>query len=381
MMSRNKKIVIFVPYGNGDILMLIPALRRLISSHGVEGVVVVVASKLQAEFVKVFVGDRLAVIQRFDGNIFPNLRLFVKMLLIRGSAIYAPMLSRKFQHLLFFFFLGKNAYVPCSFISKRRFNFIPQKYSLESFPGHQVNYYVQFIASLLPLELNGEVNESEIILSSIDIKSKNMNFSRPSYKVALGISCGLLERHKIPSPNFFANLINLISEKANVEWLIFGVNSDKPLIDELSQNLNSSVKIQNIFDLDFIKAIDLMSTCDLGISGTTGQGHMMASAGIPILVLAGVTEPLESGPYSRRVSILRHRLPCGPCYQVNFKYGCSRLRCMDTLNVEDGVIQALKLLDDSSFGMDWRGNDRKTHPISVGQINKIFEHQNESLFS
>lgn len=372
------KIIIFLPNGNGDLLMLVPSLRRLILAHGMQQVVVVVASKLQTKFLRAFLGNHLAVIQRFDGHIFPNFRLFVKMLMIRGAVIYAPMLSRKIQHFLFFLSLGKKIYVPYSFISKQLFNLIPYKYSLESFPGHQVNYCVQFIASLLPLESQGDVCESEIILSPIDIKSKNLNFPRHSYKVALGISCGFMERHKIPSPIFFANLVNRISEKINVEWLIFGVNSDKSLIDEFYLFLNSSIKTQNIFDLDFIKVIELMSTCDLGISGTTGQGHMMAAAGIPMLVLAGVTEPLESGPYASRVSILRHSLACGPCYQENFRFGCSRLRCMDTLNIDDGAMLALKLIEDSNFGIDWKHYGKKTHPISVNQIKHILNHQHHS---
>lgn len=368
------KIIFFLPNGNGDILMLIPALRRLILAHGIERIVVVVASKLQDEFLRAFVGNRIMVIKRFDGHIFPNLRLFLKMLVIRGATIYAPLLSRKLPHFLFFFLICKKTFVPSSFISKGRFNLIPYKYSLEGFSGHQVNYFVQFVSSLLPLELQGMVNESEILLKAPGIKSKNINSSRPYYKIALGISCGLLERHKIPSPIFFANLINNISDKINVEWLIFGIYSDKPLIDELRQSLNSSVKIHNILNLNFIEAIDLMSTCDLGVSGTTGQGHMMASAGIPILVLAGVTEPLESGPYSKRVSVLKHDLPCGPCYQENFRFGCSRIRCMDTLSVDDGTSLALKLIGDSKFGLDWKCSGTKTHPIKVSQIKYILDH-------
>ena len=105
MVNRNKKSIIFLPNGNGDILMLIPALRRLISAQGISKVIVVVASSLQADILKFFLNNHLVVIERFDGYLFPNLRLFAKMALIRGAVIYAPILSRKFQHALFFFFL------------------------------------------------------------------------------------------------------------------------------------------------------------------------------------------------------------------------------------------------------------------------------------
>lgn len=376
MIFGNKKFIIFLPNGNGDMLMLIPALKRLISNYGIDNIIVIVASKTQLNFLKFYLGSRLSIIQRYDGRIFPNLRLFIKIALIRDAVIYAPLLSKKRLHFLFFLFLGKRVYVPRSFISKPRYNLIPFKHSLESFPGHQVNYLVQFIAQTLPLDMTGEVKESEIILCKSEIAHDDLISSSRPHKVALGISCGILERHKIPSPIFFANLVNLISEKVNIEWLIFSVSSDKLLIDEFFQHLNSGLQIHNIIDLDFIKAIELMSTCDLGISGTTGQGHMMAAAGIPILVLAGVTEPLESGPYGRRVSVLKHSLPCGPCYQERFRFGCSRFRCMETLNLGDGVAQALNLLEDPSYGLGWRAHIQKTEPIPVPLILKILNSKN-----
>ena len=180
----------------------------------------------------------------------------------------------------------------------------------------------------------------------------------------------MLERHKIPSPLLFASLLNALARRVPIRVMLIGASSDGPLNKALRDALDPAVEVDERIDLPFDVLLQELAKCDIGISGTTGQGHMMAAAQLPMLVLSGVTDPYESGPYTERVAHLRHNLPCGPCYQETFRFGCGRVACMDQLNVEQGAELALGLLDRTDFGKGWH-QGRRLGAVPVHKICQI----------
>jgi ADP-heptose:LPS heptosyltransferase len=242
--------------------------------------------------------------------------------------------------------------------------------SLEYFGGHQVNFFVQFLADMEPNIDRSRVEVAE--LKAISHHRLNGGSDvRTVARIVVGISCGELERHKIPSPSFFAQLLNSVARHQSIQLLVIGSTTDRPLIDELCCLLSTRISIELVIDLPIEELIERIGECNLGISGTTGQGHMMAAAGLPMLVLAGVTNPYESGPYVQRAAVLRHRYACGPCYQVTYRIGCGRVACMETLDVEEGARLALQLLRDSDFGSDWLYKSPKLAPVSITTITAL----------
>ncbi len=361
-------IIFFLPNGIGDTLMALPAIRRLIALRGLDQVTVVVSSKLHKRILQQFIGNGVVTIERYDGKRFPHLRLFLKMFRMRAT-IVAPMLSRKWKHSLFFLLLGKRVLVPASFLHRSVVNLRRASISLESFDGHQVNFFVQFLSEFAPQLDCRPVDCQELGLVKAATASTR---TRPGVKrVAVGINCGPLESHKIPSPALFARLLNALAHKIDIELLVVGNSDDRPQIDALFSTLDMGILVELAIGLPIEDVIVRMGECDLGLSGTTGQGHMMAAAALPMLVLAGVTNPRESGPYVQRAAILRHRFVCGPCYQESYRVGCGRIACMETLDVEEGVALALKLLTEPEFGVDWLNDAKKRPPVAVKTINEI----------
>lgn len=360
-------IVFFLPNGIGDTLMAIPALRRLVKVRGVAGVAVVVSSRLHTHLLHRFIDPGLRTLERYDGRRFPHLRLWVRLWGLRAEAICAPMLSRKPLHMAFFASLFRRVLVPSSFIPEPWLLLRPSKLSLEHFGGHQVNFFVQFLANLEPNIDRSRVEVAE--LKAISHHGLNGGSdARAVTRIVVGISCGELERHKIPSPSFFARLLNSVARHQSIQLLVMGSSTDRPLIDELCRILSSCIPVELVIDLPIEVLIERISECNLGISGTTGQGHMMAAAGLPMLVLAGVTNPYESGPYVKRAAVVRHRYACGPCYQDNYRFGCGRVACMETLDVEEAARLAQQLLNDSDFGIDWLYKSPKQAPVSITTI-------------
>lgn len=361
-------VLIFIPYGIGDALMAVPAIRRLAALHGAENVAVVVRGSIQSQFLRNLVSPNLCILERDRWKRFGEIALWWSIFRLRPKFVAAPMLSHSRLRLTFFCALYSRALVPSDFMSHKFLMVKPASVCLEEFDGHQVNYFVQFLSELEPAIDRSKVTECE--WRSDSTKVQVGNFVTP-IRVAVGVSCGALERHKIPSPEWMATFINGLAKVEFVEVVIPASRSDEPIVQRLIKNLDPKVKIDVLLDLSPEELFSKLQTCVLGVSGTTGQGHMMAVVNLPMLVLAGVTNPYESGPYVRRALILNHSFACGPCYQKNYIKGCGRVTCMETLDVEEGVRKAIKLLRDPQAGVGWLEVIKKACSKSVSVIEAI----------
>jgi ADP-heptose:LPS heptosyltransferase len=361
-------VLIFIPYGIGDALMAVPAIRRLASIHGAENVAVVVRGSIQSQFLRNLVSPKLRILERDRWKLFSEIALWWNIVRLRPQFVAAPMLSQRRLRLTFFSALFSRTLVPSDFMSHKFLRVKPASVCLEEFDGHQVNYFVQFFSELEPAMDRSKVSECEWRYDGTKVQVGN---SETPMRVAVGLSCGVLERHKIPSPEWMATFINGLSKVEFVEVVIPASRSDETIVQRLVKNLDPKVKIDVLLDLSPEELFSKLQACALGVSGTTGQGHMMAVANIPMLVLAGVTNPHESGPYVRRALILSHCFACGPCYQKNYIKGCGRVACMETLDVEEGVRKAVKLLRDPQAGVGWLDVIKKARSKSVSVIETI----------
>lgn len=358
-------VLIFIPYGIGDALMAVPAIRRLAAIHGAENVAVVVRGIIQSQFLHTLVSPKLRVIQRERWKRFPEFALWWNIFRLRPRYVAAPMLSKRRFRLTFFCALFTRILVPSDFITRKMLMVQPASVCLEEFEGHQVNYFVQFLSELEPAMDRSKVSEYE--LRAYDAEVQVGNSATPK-RIAVGLSCGLLERHKIPSPEWMASFINRLAKADLVEVLIPASRSDEPIVQRFIKNLDPKVKYDIFLDLSAEDLFSKLQTCSLGVCGTTGQGHMMAVVNMPMLVLAGVTNPYESGPYVRSALILNHRFACGPCYQKYYVTGCERVACMETLDVAEGVQMAVKLLRDPNAGVGWMDTIKKPRSKSLSVI-------------
>jgi ADP-heptose:LPS heptosyltransferase len=113
--------------------------------------------------------------------------------------------------------------------------------------------------------------------------------------------------------------------------------------------------------LDYRGLQALLSQARLLVSGNTGVMHLAALLGTPLVALHGPTDPEKWGPPSPRgrsadgpkggnssrdsAVILSAQLPCSPCLNLGFEYGCRGRACMDALpqdRVERACLTLLK---------------------------------------
>ena len=374
--KKLKNILIFLPYGIGDIIMSIPALKRLFKVYNYDQVFIVIANNTQNQLLNSFFKNPVNTIIYSNQKFINLFNLFYNICKIKPHYIYAPLINHNFSRILFFLLTTKRTFIPLNAIPFKFLNLIPSTISLETFKGHQVNYYINFFNQghkNLSLEV---AKHSEL---KFDFPKDNLVQIKNYYNIVIGLSCGFAERHKIPSPRYFAELVNKLSKLISCKFYLIGNSNDSVLIDDFLSNIQNKNLINNIINDNISNTLLSMSQFDLGITGTTGQGHMMSVGDFPLLVFGGVTEPLESGPYAERVKILKHSFECGPCYQATFKYGCRQFQCMEMLNIDLAVQYVVDLLKNDQFGKNWLFDGIKKQATSQTHIQRALTSMKNSI--
>lgn len=349
--------------------MSIPVLRRLLKVRPANSLTLVVRNLMIAKLVKESLRAEIPVVVRHDGRPWSQVRMWIALRRLGAAKICAPMLSGKLMHRVFFSLLPTVTYVPATFCSKPSRKFRKVSFSLESFSGHQVNYFVRFTKEAVPELFDAEVDFSELILAE-GAEAGRQSKNEGHLEIAIGLSCSGNERHKIPSVDWFVHLLVRLTHLIPVKYLLMGDQNDLQALQRVQEELGQHTACEIVIDTPVADLINRLSLCALGISGTTGQGHMMAAAGLPILVLAGVTSPEESGPYAQRVAVVRHNFPCGPCYQESYRQGCGQIACMDSLDNEVASDLVIGLINDVEFGRNWLFST-KARPVPPNNIAKI----------
>ena len=99
--------------------------------------------------------------------------------------------------------------------------------------------------------------------------------------------------------------------------------------------------------LNLREAAELISHADLQISGCTAMLHICSTTDTPAIALYGPTIPEQWAP-KKNCTVITHRFPCSPCYNIEGKPLCTDNRCMKSISVDEVWSVAEKILRLSS---------------------------------
>lgn len=343
--SNTTRYLFWYPYGLGDIVMLVPLIKKIENQNGsLKNHIFIFKDQTSLNLALFFFPSINAAI--FNGNFISlNFLILIKKIL-RCSVIISPMLSRRYFSYLFLFLFCKKLLVPNNFFNNSLLWMKVAPSNLLTFSGHQASFLIDFYSLA-----DKSFNPSGANPCDINIKNKEKSISRAKMlNIGVGLSCGHLEKHKIPSPEFFSSYFNELSTNINFKISIFGTFFDKPIIESFMKDLNKNIQTEEFLNLDFQDLFNEISCCDFGVSGTTGQGHMFAVSNIKLITFTGVTDEFKNGPLSDKQLYINHNFECGPCYSDNYKYGCARIKCMDLISIDYAVSKSLKFIKGEESG-------------------------------
>lgn len=150
-------------------------------------------------------------------------------------------------------------------------------------------------------------------------------------------------------PERFAQVIQWLVKKAGAHVVLTGSSSDRPLTEFIVNQ--SGVPVFNFAGkLSLLESAALIRRLNLYITIDSGPAHMAAALGSAQITLWGPaifakTAPLANPAPSR---ILRHTVPCAPCYGTPLKRSCRDNICMKGVEVDDVLAAIEEILSLSS---------------------------------
>jgi heptosyltransferase-2 len=139
-------------------------------------------------------------------------------------------------------------------------------------------------------------------------------------------------------PERYAALSDKIHEIFGARILLFGGPKDRELGRRISQMMQHPL-VDLCGKTRLEEAIALISMCNLFITNDSGLMHVAAALDIPLIAIFGSTNPVTTGPRSKRSKIVRVPIDCSPCLKPECPKG--HLKCMDQIDV-DMVFEVVK---------------------------------------
>ena len=158
-------------------------------------------------------------------------------------------------------------------------------------------------------------------------------------------------RRRWPQGRYVA-LANALVEQYDAQIVLTGAPDEVAVSEEIAaRTKHRSVVLAGRTDVNQLAA--LFADATLVVSGNCGPMHLAAATGTPVVGLHGPTNFAQWGPWDRNAGVVRAQIPCSPCLNLGFEYGCQALSdgtspCMHTVEVRAVLRECERLLADEN---------------------------------
>ena len=138
---------------------------------------------------------------------------------------------------------------------------------------------------------------------------------------------------------------SLMVRHPELRLVLIGERAERPYLATLIEAVPDAIDLCGATSLPELMAV--IRHARLLISTDTGPSHLAAVLGTPLIAVFGPSDPNMTGPWDSGVAdirILRRGLPCSPCVHRSDYGACSHRRCMEELEPERVLGEALEIL-------------------------------------
>ena len=194
-------------------------------------------------------------------------------------------------------------------------------------PRHQVHHYLA-LAEFIGAEISGD----------FAVPKRGSQLSTLNSRLIIGLVPGAeYGPTKRWFPERFAEVVRAVSASRECEWVLFGVQKDAPLGEEILRDFSGPHR-NLIGKTTLAELIEELRRCDVLLTNDTGTMHLAAFLGVPTVSLFGSTEPALTGPLGDHHRVIRHHVACSPCFLRECPLD---LRCMKAIEPAE-VIAAVE---------------------------------------
>ena len=141
-----------------------------------------------------------------------------------------------------------------------------------------------------------------------------------------------------PIGNFVAVARHFIATR-HAKIVLLGAAGDVPFAEEFARQLPGIDNRVGRTSLDEFMAA--LVSARLVICNDSGAMHLASALGVPTMAVFGSTEPHLTGPMGPRSRVLRHHVPCSPCFLRECPIDFA---CMKGIKPEAAILAAETML-------------------------------------
>lgn len=169
----------------------------------------------------------------------------------------------------------------------------------------------------------------------------------PPPRVALHPGCGAVGAPRQWPVDRYAAVGDFAARELGAQVFITGGPDETEVTAAVASQMKVSARVL-CQDFAFSEFAAVLAQMDVVVCGNTGAMHISAAVGTPTVAIHGPTDPRRWGPAGERHVVLKSPLPCSPCLNLGFEYGCDSHPCMKTVGVDE-VCAALLRIQNSGF--------------------------------
>jgi heptosyltransferase-2 len=138
----------------------------------------------------------------------------------------------------------------------------------------------------------------------------------------------------------FAALAGELHRSIDSVLILFGTDADRQAAEKIKGACGESSRVMDLTGRTTLaQAMGLIRRCHAFVTNDSGLMHVAAALATPTVAIFGSTNPLTTGPFSDKTSIIRSELDCSPCLETH----CPKkhFQCMENIVVDD-VLRAVQ---------------------------------------
>lgn len=219
-------------------------------------------------------------------------------------------------------------------------------------------YSFVFNIPVVMLEDEHEVDRYLDLMAAIDVPRVSLKSARPAVhlteaerefarafyrreapltnRVVVGIQPGTspaMRWKQWPLERYRELIQTLISAHPDYRIVLFGSAPEEQMTREMAHGLGPNVLV--VAGKTSVKQVAaLIEGCDLLVCNDSGLMHVAVAVGTPVVAIYGPTDIRRTAPLGPLHSVVRHDLPCSPCFKLEGDdqiYVCSHHDCLMTI--------------------------------------------------
>ena len=143
--------------------------------------------------------------------------------------------------------------------------------------------------------------------------------ARPVIAICPGAEYGPAKRWPVEN---FAAVARHFVEKRQAHIVLLGAPVDMPVANDFLRAFpDAENRVGKTTLAEFMAAL---GSANLVFCNDSGAMHVASALGTPTVVIFGSTEPQLTGPMGLHTAVLRHHVPCSPCFlrECPIDFGC-----------------------------------------------------------